>query len=155
MGIDPGLAKTGYGVIEQKNGATRHLGHGCIVTSGDGKSPGERLLEIYAEMNRLLPKFLPDELAIEQLFFSKNVTSAMHVSEVRGVILLAATQHRIPVTEYTPNQVKQAVTGSGKADKRQMQEMIARLLRLDSVPKPDDAADGLCIALCHVNMVRY
>jgi crossover junction endodeoxyribonuclease RuvC len=155
MGIDPGLARTGYGVIEQKNGAARHLGHGCIVTSGDGKSPGERLLEVYAEMNRLLSKFLPDELAIEQLFFSKNVTSAMHVSEVKGVILLAATQHRIPVTEYTPNQVKQAVTGSGKADKRQMQEMIARLLRLDALPKPDDAADGLCIALCHANVARY
>ena len=155
MGIDPGLARTGYGVLEQKNGAARHLGHGCIVTSGDGKSPGERLLEIYGEMNRLLLKFLPDELAIEQLFFSKNVTSALHVSEVRGVILLAAAQNRILVTEYTPNQVKQAVTGSGKADKRQMQEMIARILRLDALPKPDDAADGLCIALCHANIARF
>ncbi len=155
MGIDPGLARTGYGVIEQKNGIARHLGHGCIITSGTGKSPGERLLEVYAEVNRHLSIFMPDEIAIEQLFFSKNVTSAMHVSEVKGVILLAAEQHRIPVTEYTPNRVKQAVTGSGRADKRQMQEMIARLLGLDTVPKPDDAADGLCIALCHVHMVRY
>ncbi|PKL55731.1 MAG: crossover junction endodeoxyribonuclease RuvC, partial [Methanomicrobiales archaeon HGW-Methanomicrobiales-6] len=88
------------------------------------------------------------------LFFSRNTTSAMQVSEARGVLLLAAAQHGIPVAEYTPNQVKQAVTGSGRADKHQVQEMMRRLLRLDEVPRPDDAADGLAIALCHINMVQ-
>ncbi|MEI8331646.1 MAG: crossover junction endodeoxyribonuclease RuvC, partial [Methanomicrobiales archaeon] len=89
-----------------------------------------------------------------KLFFAKNVTSAMSVSEVRGVILLAAEQHGIPVEEYTPNQVKQAITGSGRADKRQVQGMICRLLHLDAVPQPDDAADGLSIALCHIHVMR-
>ncbi len=91
---------------------------------------------------------------MEKLFFTNNVTSAMNVSEARGVIFLAAQQKSIPVVEYTPAQVKQAITGSGRADKRQMQEMIMRLLRLDEIPRPDDAADGLSIALCHINIIR-
>ncbi len=91
---------------------------------------------------------------MEKLFFSKNTTSAMGVSEVRGVILLAAEQRKIPVTEYTPNQIKLAITGSGRADKAQMQQMVARLLHLDEIPTPDDAADGLSIALCHIHVMR-
>jgi len=153
IGIDPGVARLGYGVIKVDKGVATPLCYGCIQTKA-GRRQAERLLAIYTEITALLTKYPPDFLAIEKLFFTKNVTSAMSVSEVRGVILLAAEQHNIPVEEYTPNQIKQAITGSGRADKEQMQEMIKRLLHLDEVPKPDDAADGLSIALCHIHIMR-
>ena len=153
IGIDPGVARLGYGVIQVEKGVITPLCYGCIQTKA-GRRQAERLLTIYTEITALLTKYSPDFLAIEKLFFTKNVTSAMSVSEVRGVILLAAEQHHIPVEEYTPNQIKQAITGSGRADKEQMQEMIKRLLHLDEVPKPDDAADGLSIALCHIHIMR-
>ena len=153
IGIDPGVARLGYGVIKVDKGVATPLCYGCIQTKA-GRRQAERLLTIYTEITALLTKYSPDFLAIEKLFFTKNVTSAMSVSEVRGVILLAAEQHHIPVEEYTPNQIKQAITGSGRADKEQMQEMIKRLLHLDEVPKPDDAADGLSIALCHIHIMR-
>ena len=153
IGIDPGVARLGYGVIQVDNGVAAPLCYGCIQTKA-GRRQAERLLAIYTEITALLTKYSPDFLAIEKLFFTKNVTSAMSVSEVRGAILLAAEQHQIPVEEYTPNQIKQAITGSGRADKAQMQEMIKRLLHLDEVPKPDDAADGLSIALCHIHIMR-
>ena len=153
IGIDPGVARLGYGVIQVDKGVPTPLCYGCIQTKA-GRRQAERLLAIYTEITALLIKYSPDFLAIEKLFFTKNVTSAMSVSEVRGVILLAAEQHHIPVEEYTPNQIKQAITGSGRADKLQMQEMIKRLLHLDEVPKPDDAADGLSIALCHIHIMR-
>ena len=153
IGIDPGVARLGYGVIQVDKGVSTPLCYGCIQTKA-GRRQAERLLAIYTEITALLIKYSPDFLAIEKLFFTKNVTSAMSVSEVRGVILLAAEQHHIPVEEYTPNQIKQAITGSGRADKVQMQEMIKRLLHLDEVPKPDDAADGLSIALCHIHIMR-
>ena len=153
IGIDPGVARLGYGVIKVDKGVPTPLCYGCIQTKA-GRRQAERLLAIYMEITALLTKYPPDFLAIEKLFFTKNVTSAMSVSEVRGVILLAAEQHNIPVEEYTPNQIKQAITGSGRADKEQMQEMIKRLLHLDEVPKPDDAADGLSIALCHIHIMR-
>jgi crossover junction endodeoxyribonuclease RuvC len=140
-------------VIQVDKGVPTPLCYGCIQTKA-GRRQAERLLAIYTEITALLTKYSPDFLAIEKLFFTKNVTSAMSVSEVRGVILLAAEQHHIPVEEYTPNQIKQAITGSGRADKLQMQEMIKRLLHLDEVPKPDDAADGLSIALCHIHIMR-
>ena len=153
IGIDPGVARLGYGVIQVDKGVPTPLCYGCIQTKA-GRRQAERLLTIYTEITALLTKYSPDFLAIEKLFFTKNVTSAMSVSEVRGVILLAAEQHHITVEEYTPNQIKQAITGSGRADKEQMQEMIKRLLHLDEVPKPDDAADGLSIALCHIHIMR-
>jgi len=153
IGIDPGLARVGYGVIEVMGHHAEPVCYGCIESTKDQPAT-ERLLHIYAELTALLAKYEPAQIAVEKLFFSKNITSAMGVSEARGVILLLAGQRRIPVTEYTPNQVKQAITGSGRADKRQMQEMITRLLRLDSVPKPDDAADALSIALCHIHVLR-
>lgn len=115
----------------------------------------ERLGEIYREVTILLNQHRPAVLAMEQLFFTRNITSAMRVAEARGVITLAAGQLGVPVIEYTPNQVKQAVTGSGRADKRQVQEMIARLLGLPAIPRPDDAADGLSIALCHLQTKRW
>ena len=154
IGIDPGLATVGFGVIRTENGNIIPISYGCIRTSAD-KQTSERLLEIFNEIASLFEKYKPEVIAVEKLFFSKNVTNGLSVSEARGVIFLAAQQHNIPIFEYTPNQVKQAITGSGKADKKQMQEMIKRLLDLDEIPKPDDAADGLSIALCHINMKKF
>ncbi len=153
IGIDPGLATVGFGVLRKEENGIMPVSYGCIRTSSEKQTP-ERLLEIYAEINALFDKYRPDAVAVERLFFNKNVTNAMSVSEARGVIFLAAQQKNIPLFEYTPNQVKQAITGSGRADKKQMQEMIKRLLNLDEVPQPDDAADGLSIALCHINFLR-
>ena len=153
IGIDPGLARMGYGVIEVRGRDNVAVCYGCIESGKDVPAPA-RLLHIYDELSGLFEKYQPEHIAVEKLFFSKNITSAMGVSEARGVILLLAGQKEIPVTEYTPNQVKQAITGSGRADKRQVQDMITRLLRLDSVPKPDDAADALSIALCHLHILR-
>ncbi len=153
IGIDPGLATVGFGVIRKDDNRIIPVSYGCIRTSS-GKNNPERLLEIYNEMNALFEKYSPFVVAVEKLFFTNNITSAMGVSEARGVIFLAAQQKNIPVIEYTPLQVKQAITGSGRADKKQVQEMIKRLLGLDDIPKPDDAADGLSIALCHVNFTE-
>jgi crossover junction endodeoxyribonuclease RuvC len=153
IGIDPGLARVGYGVIAVRNRQPVPLCYGCIESGKNERTP-ERLLHIYTEMTGLFTKYPPDHIAIEKLFFTRNITSAMGVSEARGVLLLLAEQQKIPVTEYTPNQVKQAITGSGKADKRQMQEMIMRLLALTEIPRPDDAADALSIALCHIHIMR-
>ena len=153
IGIDPGLARVGYGVIEVRNRKPVPLCYGCIETGKEETTAG-RLLQIYTEAAKLLERYPPAQIAMEKLFFSKNITSAMSVSEARGVLLLLAEQKKIPVTEYTPNQVKQAITGSGRADKRQVQEMIMRLLHLDEIPQPDDAADALSIALCHIHILR-
>lgn len=150
IGIDPGLATVGFGVIRKETDRISPVSYGCIRTSS-GKQNPERLMEIYDEINELFEKYPPSVVAVEKLFFTNNITSAMSVSEARGVIFLAAQQKNIPVIEYTPKQVKQAITGSGRADKKQVQDMIKRLLGLDEIPKPDDAADGLSIALCHVN----
>lgn len=154
IGIDPGLARLGYGVIEVTRGETRMICYGCIETSGKDLRASERLLKIYTAVESLLEKYHPSHVSLEKLFFAKNISSAMGVSEVRGIILLAAEQRTIPLAEYTPNQVKLAITGSGRADKRQMQEMIKRLLRLNEIPTPDDAADALSIALCHIHIMR-
>ena len=154
IGIDPGLATVGFGVIRTEKNVITPVSYGCIRTSAEKESP-QRLLEIYTEVIALFEKYTPESVAVERLFFNKNVTNAMGVSEARGVIILAAQQKQLPVFEYTPLQVKQAITGSGRADKKQMQEMIKRLLNLGEIPKPDDAADGLSIALCHINIMRY
>lgn len=152
VGIDPGLATVGFGIIEVVAGTATPLSYGCIRTDA-AESVDSRLLIIFNEMNGLFERYRPDCAAIEKLFFARNVTSALYVSEARGVLRLLAAQHGVPMFEYTPNQIKQAITGSGRADKVQMQDMIARLLGLDEIPKPDDAADGLCTALCHINTV--
>ena len=154
IGIDPGLARLGYGILEDVNGEIRPICFGCIETSSKTLSPSGRLLKIYIEVETLLDKYHPGHLSLEKLFFQKNISSAMGVSEVRGIVLLAAGQRNITVSEYTPNQVKQAVTGSGRADNKQVQEMITRLLRLEEIPKPDDIADALSIALCHIHIMR-
>ncbi len=150
IGIDPGLATVGFGIIRKEENIITPVSYGCIRTSPEKQTP-ERLLEIYTGISALFEKYSPEAVAVERLFFNTNVTNAMSVSEARGVVFLAAQQKHIPVFEYTPAQVKQAITGSGRADKRQMQEMIKRLLKLEELPRPDDAADGLSIALCHIN----
>lgn len=149
LGIDPGLAIVGWGVIERINGMTfRPVGFGSINTPAK-TLVGSRLLMIYNNMNRIIEKYHPDEMAVESLFFNTNQTTAIAVAEARGVVLLTAELHHIPISEYTPLQVKQAVVGYGKAEKRQVIDMVTHLLRLEKPPRPDDTADAIAIALCH------
>lgn len=146
LGIDPGFARLGFGVIEESDGRTQAVTYGCFETSSKLEHP-ERLLKIYKEMQRLIKKYKPKRVAFEHLFFSKNVKTAMAVGEARGVIMLACAEAKIPTVEIMPNQVKQAVTGYGGADKQQMQKMVKLILGLKEIPKPDDAADALAIAM--------
>ena len=150
LGIDPGTATTGYGVVEKEKGEVKHITHGVILTDKALPAP-ERLLIIYTQINRLLDVYEPDAIATEQLFFSNNVTTAMAVGRAVGVIALAAAQRGVPWLEYRPMEVKMAIAGYGAAEKKQVQYMVAQLLKLDKVPKPDDAADALAIAVCHAN----
>ena len=149
LGIDPGRAIVGWGVVQRVNGMTfAPVAYGAINTPAH-TDVGSRLATIYKNMNLLIEKYKPDELAIEELFFTNNRTTGIAVAEARGVILLAAAEHNLPVGEYTPMQVKQAVVGYGLAEKRQVIEMVTRLLKLPAPPKPDDTADAIAIALCH------
>lgn len=148
LGIDPGTAITGFGVIDYDGRTFKFVDAGVIRTPKE-QPMNERLSTVYDEMHELLKEFKPDVMSIELLFFARNVTTAMTVGQSRGIVMLAATQAGIPIYEYTPMQVKQAVTGYGKADKKQIQEMVKNLLKLDQIPKPDDAADGLAIAITH------
>jgi len=148
LGIDPGYAIVGFGVIRHDGIRSHHVIHGAIRTESH-EEMNDRLVSIYEDMNTLLDTYKPDAVAIEQLFFNTNTTTAIHVAQARGVILLAAAQRHIPVAEYTPLQVKQAVVGYGRAEKKQVMEMTRILLHLEKIPKPDDAADALAIALCH------
>ncbi len=144
LGIDPGSSLTGYGVVEED----KVIEYGCIRT-------GNLLVSLYDETGKIIKKHRPDALAIEKLFFSKNVKTALAVGEARGVILLCAALAKIPVAEYTPLEVKMAVTGYGRADKYQVQQMVKNLLGMAEIPKPDDAADALAIAICHLNTYRF
>lgn len=150
LGIDPGIATTGYGVLEKEGQKLKSLDYGAILTSPRDEPP-DRLLSIYDQLNHLLDLYQPDFVVTERLFFAKNETTAFGVGRTIGVVLLAASQRGVPWTEYTPPQVKQAVVGYGGAEKKQVQYMIQRLLNLPSVPKPDDAADALAIAICHAH----
>ncbi len=154
LGIDPGFARCGYGVIGKEQHLPVAYIWGCIETTPQTGDTSQRLLAIFESIENLIITYRPVGLACEKLFFSRNTTTAMQVSEAKGVIILAAAKYNIPVFEYTPKQVKLAVTGSGMADKQQIQMMITRLLRLSDIPKPDDAADGLALALCHLNWMR-
>lgn len=149
LGIDPGYATVGFGIVETQAGKQRALACGAIETPA-GHSMPARLLQIAVDMEELITRFSPDALAIEELFFNSNVTTGIGVAQARGVILMTAHRQGLPIYEYNPSQVKQAVAGYGKADKRQMKEMTRRLLALPGLPKPDDAADALAVALCHV-----
>ncbi len=154
LGIDPGLALVGYGLVEENEGSFQKIDYGCIRTSKDLDLP-RRLEIIFNDVKLLITKFSPDELALEKLFFCKNVRTALQVGEARGAILTAAVQEKAPIFEYTPLQVKQAVAGYGRAEKRQVQKMVALLLKLPEIPRPDDAADALAIALCHLQSRRW
>lgn len=148
LGIDPGYAIVGFGLVRPENGRFVPLEYGAILTNADQDFPG-RLEIIFNHMTRLMEKWRPDALSIEKLYFNNNKTTAIGVAEARGVILLTASQHGVPVFEYTPLQVKTAVTGYGRAQKPQVMEMTRRLLCLKEVPHPDDTADALAIAICH------
>ena len=153
LGIDPGTAALGYGIVESSRGRLREVDHGCLVTSPDTALP-ERLLAIHALVDELIALHSPRIVAIERLFFSKNVQTAFAVGQARGVVLLAAAQHRIPVVEATPNEVKSAIAGYGAADKEQVQRMVQLVLGMAELPRPDDAADALAIAVWGANSAR-
>ena len=153
LGIDPGLATLGYGVIEADNQRRRMIQYGTLTTPANQPMP-QRLRAIYQGMNQLMDIYQPDEVAFEELFFSKNITTGMAVSAARGVALLAVVQRTENLYEYTPMQIKQAVTGYGGADKHQMQQMVKMLLKMKDIARPDDAADALAVALTHANSMN-
>lgn len=148
LGIDPGVATVGFGVIDSDRAQQQMIQYGAITTAA-GLPLATRLVQIAADLEVLIRQFQPDEIAVEELFFSKNITTGIAVAHARGVILYTAERLQIPVYEYTPMQVKQAVVGYGLAEKHQVMDMTRRLLKLKAVPKPDDAADALAIAICH------
>jgi len=153
LGIDPGTASLGYGIVERIAGRLREVDHGCLTTSPDTSLP-ERLLEIHALVDELISLHQPDLLGVERLFFSRNVQTAFAVGQARGVVLLAAAEHGTPVREATPNEVKNAITGYGSADKEQVQRMVQLVLGMSELPRPDDAADALAIATWVANTER-
>ena len=148
LGIDPGIAIVGFGLIESNRGSVRMLQYGAVTTEA-GLPLATRLVQIENDMTALIAQLKPDEIAVEELIFSKNITTGIAVAHGRGVILCTAERLGVPIFEYTPMQVKQAVAGYGLADKKQVMDMTKRLLKLKAVPKPDDAADALAIAICH------
>lgn len=155
LGIDPGTATTGYGFVrEHPNGALEAVAYGVIKTPAKKPMP-DRLQMLYEKMGELIAQHQPDAAAVEALFFGKNVTTAITVAQGRGVILLALAQAKLPIREYKPAEIKQAIAGYGNADKWQVQEMIRQLLALDEIPKPDDAADGLGVAITDLNSSRF
>src|ERR671916_1048101 len=148
LGIDPGTATMGWGVVRQEGSRLRYVQHGAITTPSNWTMP-RRLGRLFDGVTQLVEGYRPDTVAVEELFFNTNVTTAIPVGQARGVALLAAYRAGIEVAEYTPLQVKQAITSYGRAEKRQVEEMVRTLLNLREIPKPDDAADGLAIAVCH------
>ena len=148
IGIDPGTAIMGYGIVEFSGGRHKPVDYGVLRTDKDMK-PEIRLRELFIGINRLLDGFKPDVMAVEELFFNRNTTNAISVGQARGVAMLAAGLRDMPVGEYTPLQVKQAVVGYGRAEKSQVQFMVRKLLSLPETPKPDDAADALAVAICY------
>ncbi|MCF6097792.1 crossover junction endodeoxyribonuclease RuvC [Thermovorax subterraneus] len=154
MGIDPGIALSGYGILFSEGTNIKVVDFGVIKTESH-LSTAERLKSIYEGYLNLMKTYNPEAVAIEELFFNKNAKTAITVGQARGVAILAAASKNIKVYEYTPLEVKQAIVGYGRAKKFQVQEMVRVLLRLKEVPKPDDAADALAVALCHVNLIKF
>jgi len=152
LGLDPGLASVGYGCVEIRGNTARHISHGVIRTEA-GQDLASRLVCISRGLAALLLELRPDEAAVEELFFGRNVTTGMAVSHARGVLLLTLAEHTIPISEYPPGLVKSTVSGDGRADKEAMQRMVRIRLGLQELPRPDDAADGLAIALCHAQHI--
>ncbi len=153
LGIDPGLATMGWGAISYDGVKPRILDYGALITPPDMPMP-QRLLSLFDGVEELCKRFDPDDIAMEELFFCKNVTTAIAVGEARGAAMVAMRKHTNNLFEYTPMQIKQAVTGYGKADKKQVQQMVKLLLNLPEIPRPDDAADGLAIAITHAHSMR-
>lgn len=146
LGIDPGFAITGYGIIEKQGNKYKYIAHGAITT--DAKLDFQERLKInHEELNKIIKQYNPDLFGIEELFFAKNTKTAINVAQARGVIILTALQNKLKIYEYTPLQIKQALTGYGRADKNQIQQMVKTILCLNQIPKPDDAADALAIAI--------
>ncbi len=155
LGIDPGTATTGFGLVRlEQDGSLVAVKYGVILTPKEASAPA-RLEMLYNDLSALLKEFHPETAAVEKLFFSRNVTTAIAVGQARGVVMLCMQQAGIEPYEYTPTEIKQAVAGYGGAQKKQIQEMVRALLQLDSIPKPDDAADALAIAITHLNTRRY
>lgn len=150
LGLDPGTATTGYGIVDGRGNRLTHVAHGVIRTPAGGHF-ADRLNAIHAECTALIAAHQPDAIAIERLYFKQNVTTGIAVAQARGVLALAAVQAGLPIGEFSPTETKTAITGYGKADKRQMQEMIKMLLNLDAIPRPDDAADALGLAICLIH----
>jgi crossover junction endodeoxyribonuclease RuvC len=154
IGIDPGTAITGYGLLEElPDGSLRVLDYGAILTPSDLSMP-ERLLQLHEQLKEILHLHRPESSAVEKLFFARNVRTALSVGQARGVALLALAEMHIDLNEYTPLEIKQAVVGYGGADKHQVQMMVRAILNLSEVPEPDDAADALAVAICHVHSAK-
>jgi crossover junction endodeoxyribonuclease RuvC len=154
IGIDPGTAITGYGVVEEaEDGSLTAVDYGSIETTADDSMP-ERLMQLYKQLKELINLHQPESGAVEKLFFARNVRTALTVGQARGVALLALAEAGVVLAEYTPNEVKQAVAGFGGADKSQVQKMVQALLGLEEIPQPDDAADALAVAICHLHSAR-
>lgn len=154
LGIDPGLATLGWGVLKSDRGRFETVDYGVVLTPKEENLP-VRLAMLEEGVNELIDKYHPDEIALEELFFNNNITTGINVAQARGVILLTCVKKCGRLYEYTPLQIKQALTGYGRADKKQMQIMVKTLLRLDNIPKPDDAADALAVALTHCQTSRF
>lgn len=150
LGIDPGIAIVGFGIIEYDNVKFRVVDYGAITSPAHTPVP-ERLKMIYDDLNYVIEKYEPDEIAVEELFYNNNAKTVINVAQARGVLILAGQNHNIPVFEYTPLQVKQSVVGYGRAEKKQVQQMVKNILGLSEVPKPDDTADAVAIAICHAH----
>lgn len=154
LGIDPGIAIVGYGMIDYTADRFSVIDYGAVTTKA-GMKLSDRLRSIYEDVNILIERFKPDAFAVEELFFNTNVTTGIAVAHGRGVIVLAAAVQNVPIFEYTPLQVKQGVAGYGRADKAQVQRMVKSLLKLPAVPKPDDVSDALAVAICHAHAAGY
>ncbi len=150
LGIDPGTATVGWAIIGETHGVIHPIAFGHISTEKD-RSQEERLGEIAGDLQSIIEKYLPQEAAVEQLFFFKNKKTIIEVGQARGVILLTLEQKNVSISNYTPLQIKQSVTGYGKAEKKQVQLMVKNILKLKTIPKPDDTADAIAVALCHIN----
>lgn len=150
LGIDPGYAIVGYGVIDYRNNHFSVIDYGAILTDA-GTPFNERLEKIYDDLTTIIKKYRPKAMSVEKVFYNSNAKTVIDVSQARGVIMLGAQKNMVPVFEYTPLQVKQSVVGYGRADKKQVQEMTRRILALEKVPKPDDTADALAMAICHAH----
>lgn len=153
LGLDPGTAITGYGLIQAQGNRIRGICYGVIRTPAD-QAMSKRLLTIFDEVGEIMDRFRPDQVAVEEVFFGRNVSTAITVGQARGILLLQAERRGLPLGEYTPMQVKQALVGTGAADKAQVQYMVQNYLQLDDIPRPDDAADALAIAICHAHCSR-